>query len=119
MVETAAGQTTFRVEIADTDELRGRGLMGRDSLPADAGMVFVWTEDHRTPFHMRQTRIPLAIAFFDAGGRIVRILEMLPCPGDPCPVYDPGATYRNALEVNAGALGRAGAREGDLIRLIR
>ena len=119
IVETASGRTTFRIEIADTDELRARGLMGRRSLAADAGMAFVWTEDHASAFYMRGTLIPLAVAFFDAEGKILRILEMTPCAADPCPLYDPGVRYRSALEVSAGALTRAGAREGDRISIVR
>lgn len=119
VVETASGRTTFRVEIADTDEARARGLMGRDSLAPDAGIAFVWPEDHASAFHMKDTLIPLTVAFLDADGRIVRMLEMTPCAADPCPLYEPGVRYRGALEVGAGALARAGAREGDRVRIVR
>lgn len=119
IVETSSGRAVFRVEIADTDELRLRGLMGRESLADDAGMVFLWPEDVESAFHMRDTWIPLSIAFFDADGRIVRILEMVPCAADPCPRYEAGAPYRGALEVRSGALARAGARPGDRVRMER
>lgn len=109
----------FRVEIADTDPVRARGLMGRERLAEDAGMAFLWTEDTATGFHMRETFIPLTVAFFDAEGRILRLLEMTPCSADPCPAYEPGLRYRGALEVNAGALARKGVRVGDRLRIER
>ena len=109
----------FYVEIADTDEVRSRGLMVRERLGQDEGMVFLWPEDTSTAFHMKDTRIPLTVAFFDAGGRILRLLDMVPCALDPCPAYDPGLRYRGALEVNAGALERRGARVGDRVRIER
>lgn len=82
-------------------------------------MAFLWTEDTTTGFHMKDTLIPLTVAFFDVDGRILRILEMVPCRADPCPAYDPGVRYRGALEVNAGALERKGARPGDRVRIER
>lgn len=109
----------FSVEIADTDERRARGLMGRERLGEDEGMAFLWPEDTTTAFHMRDTLVPLTIAFFDADGRILRVLDMVPCTADPCPAYDPGLRYRGALEVRAGALERRGVRVGDRVRIER
>jgi uncharacterized membrane protein (UPF0127 family) len=109
----------FYVEIADTDELRSRGLIGRERLGDDEGMAFLWNEDTATAFHMKDTLIPLTVAFFDAEGRILRLLEMVPCSADPCPAYDPGLRYRGALEVNTGAFERRGVRPGDRVRIER
>jgi uncharacterized protein len=67
---------------------------------------------------MKDTLIPLSIAFYGADGRIVRILDMEPCRRDPCPVYDPHATYRGALEVNQGEFRRWGVEVGDTLRVI-
>ena len=119
MIETATGRAIFRIEISDTDPLRLRGLMGRERLAEDAGMAFLWGEDTASAFHMRDTLIPLTVAFFKADGRIVRIMEMAPCGADPCRVYDPGLPYRGALEVNAGALAQKGVRVGDRVRIER
>jgi uncharacterized membrane protein (UPF0127 family) len=91
--------------------------MGRTSLPADAGMVFVYPEDHAGPFWMKGTLIPLSIAFYAADGRILRILDMQPCEADPCPLYDPEVPYRGALEVNEGAFADWGITEGDRLRI--
>lgn len=112
-VTARAGRTvTLRVEIARTAADRRRGLMDRRSLPAKAGMVFVFPEPHRGGFWMKDTLIPLDIAFADGRGRILRILTMQPCRRDPCRVYDPGIAYRTTLEVNAGSFRRWGVRAG-------
>jgi uncharacterized membrane protein (UPF0127 family) len=117
LLESPTTTAAVSVEMADTDSERARGLMGRASLPAHAGMLFVWGEDHRAPFWMKDTLIPLSIAFYGADGRILRILDMAPCKRDPCPLYDPGVAYRGALEVNAGAFRRWGISESDRLRV--
>ncbi len=91
--------------------------MGRTSLPADEGMLFTWHQDRSGAFWMKDTLIPLSIAFYGADGRILRILDMTPCREDPCDLYDPGVAYRGALEVNRGAFGRLGISAGDRLRI--
>jgi uncharacterized protein len=117
IVETDDGAVLLRVEIADTPEAREQGLMGRESLGEDEGMVFVFFEDTRGGFWMKDTLIPLSIAFFGQDGRIVKILDMEPCEEDPCPVYDPGVSYRGAVEMDEGAFDRLGIETGDEIRV--
>jgi uncharacterized protein len=116
-IETAAGDVVVHVEVADTSAERAHGLMGRMQLPEDAGMVFLFPEDTTSSFWMKDTLLPLSIAFYGADGRIVRILDMEPCRRDPCRVYDPHVTYRGALEVNRGAFRRWGVAEGDRVRV--
>ena len=82
------------VEVADTQEEREVGLMNRESLPVDAGMIFLFEEDNVGGFWMKDTLIPLSIAFADADGTILSILDMDPCEADPCEIYDPGVPYR-------------------------
>lgn len=115
---TERGVVTVKVEVVDTPETRQRGLMGRTSLDEDAGMLFVWQEDASSSFHMKDTLIPLSIAFIAADGTVLRILDMEPCTADPCPTYDPRTSYRRALEVNKGAFVRWGVREGDRARTV-
>lgn len=117
VIETRAGEQEVAVEVADTDPERQRGLMQRISLAADAGMVFVFPSETAGGFWMKNTLIPLSIAFYGADGRIARILDMEPCRRDPCPVYDPGVAYVGALEVNQGAFRRWNVSEGDRLRL--
>jgi uncharacterized protein len=117
VIETDDGEKEIAVEIADTDDERAVGLMGRTSLPADAGMLFVYPGPTEGAYWMKDTLIPLSIAFYDVDGTILRILDMEPCRRDPCPVYDPGVRYAGALEVNQGAFERWGVREGDRLEL--
>lgn len=119
VIETDAGDVVVQVEIADSSAERAKGLMGRQQLPEDAGMVFLFPADSSTAFWMKDTLIPLSIAFYRADGTIVRILDMEPCRRDPCRVYDPQATYRGALEVNRGAFRRWGVVAGDRVRVER
>ncbi len=79
--------------------------MFRRDLPDDAGMLFVFPEDTRTSFWMKDTFIPLTIAFLAADGRILAVVDGKPLDETP---LDPGVTYRYALEVNQGWFGRRG-----------
>jgi hypothetical protein len=115
VITTAQARVSVQVEIADTETAREQGLMFRRRLAPRAGMAFVWRQDVKSAFWMKNTLIPLSIAFYDRKGRIVRILDMAPCRADPCAVYDPKATYRGALEVNRGAFRRWKVHVGDRI----
>ncbi len=119
VIETEGREVEVDVEIAETPVQQQLGLMHRESLAREAGMVFVFAKETRGGFWMKNTLIPLSIAFFDRNGRILAILDMEPCEADPCPVHDPGVAYRGALEVNQGAFGEWGVSEGDRIRVER
>jgi len=118
-IATERGEVFVRLEIAETEEARRRGLMHRDALASDSGMVFLWPQDTASAFHMRDTNIPLSIAFFAADGRILRILDMEPCRADPCPIYEAEVQYRGALEVNRGAFARWGVGAGARLLVVR
>lgn len=90
----------FRPELALTYANRSLGLMNRRRAPAD-GMLFVFAADTTGGFWMKNTLVPLRIAFFNADGRRVRQLSMTPCRTDSCPIYSPGRRYRFALELRA------------------
>jgi hypothetical protein len=107
----------LRPELALTPAARARGLMNRKPAPVD-GMLFVFPERTTGGFWMKNTLVPLAIAFFDAGGKRVRKLSMTPCLEDPCPIYDPGRRYRFALELRASDR-RPAKRLGPLSELRR
>ena len=112
---TGAKRVLLQVELARTPAQREQGLMGRRTLGAKAGMVFLYPEPHRGSFWMKDTLIPLDIAFYDGRGRILRILTMQPCRRDPCTLYDPNVAFRGALEVRGGSFRRWGVRAGDRI----
>jgi uncharacterized protein len=114
----------LHVELAETPDQRALGLMERNSLPADAGMLFTYNEPQpaEAGFWMFRTRIPLDIAFLDPEGSIVAIRAMEPCPSpDPrwCESYAPGVPYQYALEVNRGFFQQHGVGIGDRVVLPR
>jgi uncharacterized membrane protein (UPF0127 family) len=101
-IESSKGdKVEVRVEIADNDAERARGLMGRTALGEDRGMLFVFDEEQPLSFWMKNTLIPLSIAFMDSEGRIVDIQDMKPLDDDP-PHYVSAEPARYALEVNQG-----------------
>jgi hypothetical protein len=116
---TSGGRVTIRVEIADTDAERELGLMGKTSLAPERGMVFLYDEPAERSFWMKDTLIPLSIAFWDERGRIVTILDMDPCPDGVCPTYESGVPVVGAVEVNQGYFDKHGITEGDRVRLRR
>ncbi len=112
---TRAGHdVTLNVEVADEPGERSQGLMNRESMPEDAGMLFVWTSDTTSSFWMRNTVIPLSIAFVSAGGVIIDIQDMEPLSAEP--VRAPRA-YRYAVEVNQGWFGDNDVRLDDIVQL--
>jgi uncharacterized membrane protein (UPF0127 family) len=114
-IATGERNVVLRVEVARTDAQRQQGLMNRRTLGRNAGMVFRFPQPTTSAFWMKNTLIPLDIAFYGPRGGILRIMQMKPCRADPCPLYDPKVTYRGALEVNAGSFRRWGVRRGDRI----
>lgn len=114
IVNSAGERVAVPVEIADTDEERQTGLMGRTALPEDAGMLFVFGAEQQLSFWMKDTLIPLSIAFIDSEGRIVDIQDMQPLDETSHPSAAP-AQY--ALEVNQGFFGARGIQVGDTVEL--
>jgi uncharacterized protein len=116
-IEASGGESVeVRVEIADDSEEMARGLMGRTALAEDAGMLFVYPEERELSFWMKNTLIPLSIAFMDAEGRIVDIQEMKALDDRP-PHYTSAEPARYALEANEGFFDERGVEVGDRARL--
>lgn len=119
VIRTPERSVTVKVELARTPAQLHTGLGGRKTLAPYAGMAFLFGSDIRGQFWMKNTSIPLSIAFWGKGGKILRILDMAPCLADPCRVYDPKVAYRGALEVNRGAFKRWGVRPGAVVTIRR
>ena len=108
------GAKTLQVEIVQNDEERMRGLMHRDQLPAEQGMLFVFEEAQIQSFWMRNTFIALDIAFIDANGKIIDIQRMTPL--DETKSYQSPAPVPYVLEVNAGWFERNGIGVGETVK---
>jgi uncharacterized protein len=110
---------TVRLEVAADPPSRTRGLSGRRSVAPNTGMVFLYPVDTTGGFWMKDTLVPLSIAFVASNGQVVSTNEMVPCQADPCPVYQPARPYRYAVELTAGALAAAGIGPGALVLPLR
>jgi len=104
--------TVVKAEIARSDEERSQGLMFRKKLPDGEGMLFVYERDQVLSFWMKNTYIPLSIAFIASDGRIVDIKDMY--PHDESSVLS-SRSVRYALEVPQGWFSRAGISHGDIV----
>jgi hypothetical protein len=101
-----------RVEIADEPDEQATGLMNRTALGEDRGMLFVFPSEEDRSFWMKDTLIPLSIAYMDSEGRIVDIQVMKALDDDP-PHYVSAEPARYALEVNKGFFDERGVEVGD------
>jgi len=104
----------LKVEVPQTPVEFSTGLMFRESLPEDQGMLFVFGEDTQTGFWMKDTSIALSIAFIAEDGTILDIEEMEPLSTE---VHQPPGPYRYALEVNQSWFGRHGFGPGDRVKV--
>jgi uncharacterized membrane protein (UPF0127 family) len=112
LVDITVGGIAIQVEIADDDAERQRGLMYRESLEEDHGMLFIYDRETTLAFWMKNTLIPLDIAYLDSDLRIVDIQQMEPQTTETHPSSAP-AQY--ALEMNLGWFERNGVTVGDRI----
>jgi uncharacterized membrane protein (UPF0127 family) len=102
------------VEVADEPDEQAKGLMNRTALGEDRGMLFVFPSEEERSFWMKNTLIPLSIAYIDAEGRIVDIQDMKALDDDP-PHYVSAEPAQYALEVNKGFFDGRGVEVGDSV----
>ena len=111
-IELQIGEQRLTAEVADTEATRRHGLMFREHLPANHGMLFIWDRPARYAMWMQNTPLPLSVAFIDADGRIVNIEDMQPHTQNPHQARTP-VIY--ALEMEQGWFDTRGIRPGDRV----
>jgi hypothetical protein len=113
-VKMSIGNRSYELEVANTRAAEEKGLMERDALPADHGMIFVFASERILDFWMKNTRFPLDIVFADADGRVVSIRQMK--------AYDLNTTSsiypaKYAIELNNGQAAACGVKVGDKLAI--
>ncbi|HLT78085.1 MAG TPA: DUF192 domain-containing protein [Ferrovibrio sp.] len=114
VILTQKGPQRFRVELADNDVSRARGMMFRTSMAPDAGMLFDFKQEQMASFWMRNTLIPLDMLFIKADGTILNIHQRA-IPRDETGINSAGPV-RAVLELNGGTVSRLGIRPGDRVQ---
>lgn len=113
-IQTAAGEKSFALEIADTDQSRSAGLMHRTDFPADRAMIFVFGEERPVMMWMANTPLPLDMLFVRKDGTIAHIAENTkPFSKD---IVSSGAPVAFVIEVNAGIAAKEGIKAGDKVQ---
>lgn len=113
----------FQVEVADTQSKRNKGLSGRQSLPQDQGMLFIFDHADKYPFWMKGLNFPLDFIWI-SGDKVVDILPNIspPSPGQPdesLTIYQPRVEVDKVLEINGGMSEKSGIKFGDTVVLTR
>jgi len=113
-VPVQIGGQEFRIEVARSEEQKARGLMHRRSLGERSGMIFVYEADEHLSFWMKNTTLPLTLAFLSREGEILQIEELKPLSLKP---VTSTRAARYALELPLGSLQRLGVLPGDRVQL--
>ena len=111
-ISLSAGIHLIQAEVANTFETRARGLMYRKTMSTSEGMLFVFPSEERLCMWMRNTYLPLSVAFIDTDGAILNIEDMQPQTDDSHCAVKPA---RYALEMNQGWFAKRGIRPGTKI----
>jgi hypothetical protein len=109
----------YRVELALTPEEKAQGLMYRESLPPQTGMLFLFSDEAPHRFYMKNTMIPLDMIWMNESGEVLFVSENTPpCKADPCPSYGPETPAALVLEIAGGMAEKEGVRVGAKIRIL-
>lgn len=113
VADTPSGQRSFSIEVADEAAERAAGLMFRETMPDDRGMLFVFEETRTVGFWMKNTPMPLDLLFIGPDGRVKAVL-----PGEPYSeaVISPDEPVRYVLELKAGTASKQGITDGVLLK---
>lgn len=108
----------FTVELSETQQEQALGLMFREEMAENHGMLFVFPAEGMRSFWMKNTRIPLDIFYFDADLSLVSVSENTkPCKTQRCPSYPSTGPAKYVLELNAGKASELGVQPGDVLEL--
>ncbi len=107
------GAAELTVEIADENHERMTGMMHRTTMPENEGMLFVFPYPHQTGFWMKNTTVPLSIAYIDPASRVIEIHDLQ--PGNTKPAESRSARVQYALEVNQGWFAKNGIKPGAVL----
>ena len=113
-VRMQIGSQQFTLEVAATPKSQQLGLMHRQSMPADRGMIFVFPQERELSFWMKNTLIPLDILYLDKGGKVVAVRQMKAMDETPVPS---GSPAKYAIELNQGTADRVGVKSGDVLQI--
>ena len=116
VIEIKAGAATLRVEVARTPEEKALGLMHRTRMPDNAGMIFILDGKSRASFWMKDTALPLSIAFLDAQGTILQIADMQPF--DETAIRSDSERVAFALEMNQHWFSLNRVKAGDRLVIV-
>lgn len=116
LVDNGKEKIKVDVEVADNDEERMLGLMFRESLGENSGMLFIFDTKAKYAFWMKNTLIPLDVIFIDENFNIVDIIYAVPCKEDPCERYIPKTESLYVLEVNGNFTAKNGILTGNKVR---
>jgi uncharacterized membrane protein (UPF0127 family) len=115
-VNKDGSEVDLLVEVADEPAERSLGLMQRETLPEDQGMLFVFEQEGQHTFYMRNTLIPLSIAFVEGEGAIIEIEDMQPQTED---LHSAAEPHLYAIEANQGWFEKNGISAGSEVRIAR
>ena len=112
-IDNGGGLIKINAEIADDNDERATGLMFREKLNENEGMLFVFESEGYQTFWMKNTLIPLDMIFIGNDFKIVDIKNAKPCKENPCALYKSSKPSRYVLEVNSGFSARNNIKTGD------
>ena len=113
--EVTIGSSKFYVEVASDDPSRSKGLMFRENLEEERGMLFVYDDSEVRHFWMKNTLIPLDMLFMDEQNRIKKIRSAVPCKSSVCERYGSEVPVKYVLEIRGGLAEEKGIKEGDYV----
>ena len=115
--EAKIAQQTIKLEVAQTPQQQAIGLMFRENLPSDRGMLFPFESARIARFWMKNVPISLDMVFLKSDRVIDIAINVPPCEADPCPVYGPDVLVDKVLELPGGRTQELGLKPGDVISI--